>query len=169
MAPALCGSVIRNRRSLLAMGWTTVNVLTFLAFIFAISFAVDSASYGNDDDNAYGYNNNNNNNEDEDEYEEPQIAITSQAMSFAALWTAILAGLLAVFGTIVLGVVSPTGTYYACCAQSVHRTTPIGIGAFIGALFMFSNLTLVSAVIFGEFHVSCYFLLFAQYIRFFMN
>ena len=138
-----------------------MNILAFLAFIFAVSFAVDSASYGSDDDNLYGYNyndnnNNNNNNNMNNQWNEqqPSIAITSQAMTFAALWTAILAGILGVFGTMVLGVVSPTGTYYACCAQNVHRSTPVGIGAFIGALFMFANLTMVSAVIFGEFHVS---------------
>jgi len=142
-------------------------VLTFVAFIFALSFAYDSASYGNDDDNLYGYgygngenNNNNNNNNQNNEWvdDEPVIAITSQAMSFAALWTAIVASFLGVYGTVVLGVVSPNGTYYACCAQAVHRSTPVGIGAFIGSLFMFSNMTLVSAVIFGEFHVRDYYM-----------
>ena len=54
----------------------------------------------------------------------------------------------------VLVVVGIRGLYYTCCSSSVHRTTPLGIGSFIGALLMFANLTLVCSVLFGEFEVS---------------
>ena len=74
-------------------------------------------------------------------------------MSFAAFWTAVLASLLTVFGCVVLGWQSPTGQYYTCCSSNVHRTTPLSLGSFIGALIMFANLTLVCSVLFGEFEV----------------
>ena len=74
-------------------------------------------------------------------------------MAFAALWTAVLAGILGTFGTTLLGMVMPNGKYYWCCAGNVHRTTPLVLGSFIGALLMFSNLTLVCSVLFGEFEV----------------
>lgn len=83
-----------------------------------------------------------------------EIAVTSRAMAFAALWTAVLAALLSIFGTVVLGWQSPTGVYYTCCAPQVHRTTPLALGSFIGSLLMFANLTLVCSVLFGEFEVS---------------
>jgi hypothetical protein len=108
-------------------------------------------------DNDDGYNNNNYYNNEGDEEEEaemdPEVAVTSRAMAFAALWTAVLASLMTVFGTVVLGWQSPTGQYYTCCSSNVHRTTPLSLGSFIGALLMFANLTLVCSVLFGEFEV----------------
>jgi hypothetical protein len=92
--------------------------------------------------------------EQEREEEQAEAAVTSRAMAFAALWTAVLATLMAVFGAVVLGWQSPTGQYYTCCSPQVHRTTPLALGSFIGALLMFANLTLVCSVLFGEFEVS---------------
>jgi len=114
----------------------------------------------NEDNQYYNYNNNNENggegsqDEQENDGYDPEVAVTSRALAFSALWTGVLAALLSVFGTVILGWQSPTGQYYTCCSSSVHRTTPLGIGSFIGALLMFANLTLVCSVLFGEFQVS---------------
>jgi hypothetical protein len=157
MAPSLCGGTVSSRRGLLALLWSIVTLLTALAFIVALvfSFAAKTSSY---DDDSYNYNNNNNGGEAGAEQEEssssaPEMAVTSRAMAFAALWTAVLATLLSIFGTVILGWQSPTGEYFTCCSSQVHRTTPLALGSFIGALLMFSNLTLVCSVLFGEFEV----------------
>lgn len=62
----------------------------------------------------------------------------------------------------------PTGKYYACCSGNVHRMTPLSLGAFGGSLVMFANLTLVCAILFGEFEVSHFEIVFLvlQYSRF---
>mmetsp|Transcript_52606 Transcript_52606/g.77976 ORF Transcript_52606/g.77976 Transcript_52606/m.77976 type:complete len:240 (-) Transcript_52606:134-853(-) len=154
MAPALCASIVKSKRSLLALGWHFVSLLTLIAFIIAIAFAASGNNYSDYNNN----NNNNNNNNADDEVREDivEIAMTSKAMNFAALWTGILAICLSVWGTILLGVQSPTGQYYSCCSTSVHKTTTLSLGAFIGALVMFSNSTLVCSVLFGEFHIRDY-------------
>lgn len=74
-------------------------------------------------------------------------------MVFAAIWTAVLSGILVIYGTVILGIRMPTGKYYACCAGNVHRMTPLSLGAFGGSLLMFANLTLVCAILFGEFEI----------------
>jgi hypothetical protein len=150
MASSLCGNSIGSRRALLAALWSLVTILTFIAFLTALTFTLSARNlYKNDE-----YNNYYNNNEKEGEEEmDPEVAVTSRAMAFAALWTAVLASLLTVFGTVVLGWQSPTGQYYTCCSSNVHRTTPLSLGSFIGALIMFANLTLVCSVLFGEFEV----------------
>jgi len=79
--------------------------------------------------------------------------VTSRAMVFAAIWTAVLSGILVIYGTVILGIRMPTGKYYACCDSNVHRMTPLSLGAFGGSLLMFANLTLVCAILFGEFEV----------------
>jgi hypothetical protein len=76
-------------------------------------------------------------------------------MVFAAIWVAVLSGILVTCGTVILGIRMPiSGKYYACCRGNVHRMTPVSLGAFGGSLLMFSNLTLVFAILFGEFEVS---------------
>lgn len=151
--PALCGGHVSSRRGLLASLWTVVTLLTAMSFIVALIFTL-SAHDANNDDDEYENNNNNNNHNNENNEDETEMAVTSRAMAFCALWTAVLATLLAIFGTVVLGWQSPTGQYYTCCAAQVHRTTPLALGSFIGALLMFANLTLVCSVLFGEFEVS---------------
>jgi hypothetical protein len=151
MAPTLCGGAISSRRGLLASLWSLVIILTLVAFLAALVFAQSSGtananSYYNDDNNNGGH-------ENQQNEKNAQIAVTSRALAFSALWTAVLAALMAVFGTVILGWQSPTGLYYTCCSSSVHRTTPLGLGSFIGALLMFANLTLVCSVLFGEFEV----------------
>lgn len=144
-ADALCGGIVSTRRGLLASLWSLVTALTAVSFVVALLFTL-SARQDNSNDQYYA-----NNNADG---QDPVLAVTSRAMAFAALWTAVLASLLSIFGTVILGWQSPTGEYYTCCARQVHRTTPLALGSFIGALLMFANLTLVCSVLFGEFQVS---------------
>lgn len=141
---AICGDLVSSRRGLLAMLWSLVNILTFLAFLVALIFAITAKNADYAD---------NNDDEQEEQDLNAEIAVTSRAMAFAALWTAVLATLMGLFGTVILGFQSPTGQYYTCCSSGVHRTTPLGIGSFIGSLIMFANLTLVCSVLFGEFEV----------------
>jgi hypothetical protein len=117
-------------------------MLTFMAFVTSLVFALSS-----DDGSFYNYK------QQEGGEGEARVAVTSRALVFAAMWTAVLATLLAIFGTVVLGWQSPTGEYYTCCSPQVHKTTPIAVGSFIGSLIMFANLTLLCSVLFGEFEV----------------
>lgn len=152
----VCGSLVKSKRGLLALGWSIVVVVTFIAFVTALVFSVQNSNYTSNyaeedyenDDN--GQNNKNNN---KNAFSAVEIVVSSRAMAFAALWTAILATIMAIYGTIVLGVLSPSGTYYLCCSKSVHTTTPLSIGGFIGSLLMFANVTLVCSVLFSEFEV----------------
>jgi hypothetical protein len=148
--PSICGGAIDSKRGLLASLWAIIASLTAVAFLTALIFTLKNSSSA-DSYNEYQDNDNENNEVD------AEIAVTSRAMAFAALWTAVLATLLAIFGTVVLGWQSPMGLYYTCCSPQVHRTTPIALGSFIGALFMFANLTLVCSVLFGEFEVCSFY------------
>jgi hypothetical protein len=145
---SVCGPIVQSRRGLLAFVWSLVTFLTIIAFVVALAFTISAKNVDQYMDD---------NNQNEDDGNNVEVAVTSRAMAFAALWTAVLACLMAVFGTVILGVQSPTGQYYTCCAGNVHRTTPLGLGSFIGALLMFANLTLVCSVLFGEFEVSYFF------------
>ena len=153
-----------GKRSLLASLWSIMTILTATCFLTAFLFVLSTNNdeYYNQNNNDNGYNNNNENDKEggsQDEYNggsggnAQQVAVTSRALAFSILWTSVLAALLSVFGTVILGWQSPTGLYSTCCSSSVHRTTPLGIGSFIGALLMFANLTLVCSVLFGEFEV----------------
>jgi hypothetical protein len=152
MANTLCGSVVQSKRSLLALTWTIINVLAFFAFFIALAVALTAKNYYNNaNGNDYGYYG-----EGEDgqrEEGETTISMTSRAMAFVALWTALLSTGMGIYGTIVIGFVNPSGRYYWCCAQSVHATTQMSVGSFMGALLMYANLTLICAVLFGEFNV----------------
>ena len=159
-APSLCGGSLDSRRGLLASLWSFVVCLTSVAFIVALIFTL-SAKNSDEDYYSNYYNNNNGNKDGEGNYNDngeqeiaAEMAVTSRAMAFCALWTAVLATLMAIFGAVILGWQSPTGVYYTCCSPQVHRTTPLALGSFIGALLMFANLTLVCSVLFGEFDVS---------------
>lgn len=144
--------MIKSKRGLLALGWSIVVVLTFIAFVTALIFSVQNNSY-----TAYysedGNGDNDGKNKKKNAFSAVEIAVSSRAMAFAAVWTAILATVMAVYGTIVLGIQSPNGKYYICCSKSVHTTTPLSIGGFIGSLLMFANVTLVCSVLFSEFEV----------------
>ena len=134
-----------SMRGFLASLWSIVTILSAVSFLTAFIYAVstgDLDQYYNQDGSQDGGRDN------------PEVAVTSRALAFSASWAGVLAALLSVFGTVILGWQSPTGLYYTCCSTSVHQTTPLGIGSFIGALLMFANLTLVCSVLFGEFQVS---------------
>jgi hypothetical protein len=163
MSGALCGDSIGSKRGLLASLWFVLTILTAIAFLTAFIFAITTRPDDEDGDynGYYEYNNNaggqqgggNSQDEQQQGRTDPEVAVTSRALAFSALWTGVLAALMAVFGTVILGWQSPTGQYYTCCSGSVHRTTPLGLGSFIGALLMLSNLTLICSVLFGEFEV----------------
>lgn len=137
-----------SKRGFLASLWSLVTILSAISFLTAFVYALSTS----DEENNYNYNND----EGSQDEKEAEVAVTSRALAFSALWAGVLAALLSVFGTVILGYKSPTGLYYTCCNSSVHQTTPLGIGSFIGALLMFANLTLVCSVLFGEFHVSSF-------------
>ena len=137
-----------SKRGFLASLWSLVTILSAISFLTAFVYALSAS----EEENNYNYNNN----EESHDEQEAEVAVTSRALAFSALWAGVLAVLLSVFGTVILGYKSPTGLYYTCCSSSVHQTTPLGIGSFIGALLMFANLTLVCSVLFGEFHVSSF-------------
>lgn len=158
MAPALCGNLVKTKRTFLALGWTILNILTFVSFLIALLFALTS-NFNDKNDNYYNYQNNNE--EEQEEEGEMEKSVTSRAMAFTFLWVAFLSSLMGIYGTVVLGFVSPAfcfgqTKYYWCCRNSVHKTTPMVLGAFIGGLLLFANLTLVLSVLFGEFKISDY-------------
>lgn len=150
--PSLCGGALNSRRGLLASLWSIVVCLTTIAFLVALIFTLSAKNTG--DSNYNYYNGDANAGAGDDQVVHAEMAVTSRAMAFCALWTAVLATLMAIFGAVILGWQSPTGVYYTCCSAQVHRTTPLALGSFIGALLMFANLTLVCSVLFGEFDVS---------------
>jgi len=141
----------------MAAMWSIVNALTLVAFIVAFSFGM--APKNNVSEEYYYYNQENSGDKDDNDNDnqmDPELAVTSRALAFASMWTAVLAVLLSIFGTVILGWQSPTGQYYTCCSSQVHRTTPITLGGFVGALLMFANLTLICGAFFGEFEVRDY-------------
>lgn len=149
-AASVCGASVSSKRGLLASLWTLVTLLTAISFIVALIFTLSARDANrNYDDDQYAQQQQRNN----QQQNETEMAVTSRAMAFAALWTAVLATLMAIFGTVILGWQSPTGQYYTCCSSRVHKTTPLALGSFIGSLLMFANLTLVCSVLFGEFEV----------------
>jgi flagellar basal body-associated protein FliL len=162
MASSICGNLVKSKRTLLALGWLIVNVLAIISFSSALAFAlISTASSRNDQNNKY-YNDDGNQGDNENENEnanenDMEISVTSRAMAFTGLWTMVLSTLVGIYGTVILGFVSPFGgTYYWCCRNTVHKTTPMVLGSFIGALLMYANLTLVCSVLFGEFKVRDY-------------
>lgn len=142
MASTLC-MPSSSKRGLLASLWSLITLLTALSFLVALVFTLSAT-----DDGSSSYNDDGN-----DDESQPEMAVTSRAMAFAALWTAVLATLMGIFGTVMLGWQSPTGQYYLCCSSQVHRTTPLALGSFIGGLLLFANLTLLCSVLFSEFQV----------------
>lgn len=140
-----------SRRSLLAALWSIVGILTVTSFIIALLFARASSKYDYSQNGNYDW-------RDEDWMQRQRLAVSvsSRAMVFAAIWTAVLSGILVIAGTVTLGIFMPNGEYYTCCVGNVHRTTPLSLGAFGGSLLMFANLTLVCAILFGEFEVTSF-------------
>ena len=96
---SFCGDAISTKRGLLASLWSIVTMISAISFLTAFIIAMSSSN--EDGDNQY-YNYNNNNGEggsqDGGGYD-PEVAVTSRALAFSALWTGVLAALLSVFGT----------------------------------------------------------------------
>jgi hypothetical protein len=147
MSTSICDDILRSRRGLLALLWSIVSLVTFITFLIGLFFTFwsNSGALASSDDDV---------SEQNESEKEISLTVSSRAITFAAIWTAVLACLMSIFGTVILGFQSPTGQYYSCCASNVLRTSPLGLGSFIGALLMFANLTLVCSVFFGEFEVS---------------
>lgn len=84
----------------------------------------------------------------------PLLASTSSgAMTFVALYTMVLAVGLTLYGsTAIVGFTSFQGVYIAPCFPITNNKMKVGI--FGGAVVVFANLLMLSAVIFGEFRVS---------------
>ena len=180
-APSLCGSFLGSKRALLAFTWTLTTILTLVAFLASIAFIIQINShykylerinnYNDDNNNGNGNGNNQNNRymqEDEDGDEQhsqddkkeqnwyPLLAGTSSgAMTFVGVYTMFLSLALQFYGiTAIVGFTSLQGAYIAPCFPNRNR---LKIGIFGGAVVVFANSLLLTAVIFGEFRVSCCF------------
>lgn len=155
MAPTLCGKIVQSKRSFLAVTWTIVNLLVLLSYITAIlyTFTVPRLqSYQNNKNNNYYYNEENP--EKDREQQQQDRIFSSRSIIFAYSWTLVLSLIMALYGTVILGIASIfSGQYYWCCTHAVHKTTPLAIGGFIGSLLMYANMTLLCSVMFGEFNI----------------
>lgn len=163
MAPSVCGTLVQSKRSLLAVTWTFVNLLVLTAYVMAIVYTYTAPRIQNYNKNKYNnnpyyYGEEANREEDRQQQQQHQgMNYTSRAMIFAYLWTLVLSIIMALYGTVILGIASIfTGRYYWCCNHAVHKTTPFTIGGFIGSLLMYANLTLICSVLFGEFKIMDY-------------
>jgi hypothetical protein len=168
---------------MLAFTWTITTLFTFMAFLLAIAMVVQINSHyrylektNSYNDDMYNHNRRWLNEEEEEGEDEhsgdqnngsgdnqqdmnwyPLLAGTSSgAMTFVALYTMVLATGLSLYGsTAIVGFTSLRGVYIAPCFSYKSRLIT---GIFGGAVVVFANLLLLTAVIFGEFRVSlvCY-------------
>ena len=128
-----------SRRSLLAALWSIVGLLTLTSFVIAIVFAYANKKYIDDYENEYNYYNDywggSNDQQRQQQGGGSAISVTSRAMVFAAIWTAVLSGILVIYGTVILGIRMPiTGKYYACC---VSRSRLRGASFFLFVVYIF--------------------------------
>jgi hypothetical protein len=88
------------------------------------------------------------------EYLMQLASISSNSMTFVALYTMAMAVALSLFGsTAIVGFTSLRGDYIAPCF-STTGSSKLRLGIFGGAIVIFANLLLVCAVVFGEVRVS---------------
>lgn len=177
--PALCGSFLTSKRSLIALTWTVTTVLTWLAFLLALVLTIQIESHyrrmeryyqdyeGEDGQDRY-LNSQDNEQQEQgsqdnasgDKAEELYTFLAhthSGSMLFCALYTMCWALVLTFYGsTSIVGFTSLRGDYIAPCIPTNTRNASLRIGIFGGAIVMFANLLLVCAVIFGEFRVEDY-------------
>mmetsp|Transcript_33708 Transcript_33708/g.77792 ORF Transcript_33708/g.77792 Transcript_33708/m.77792 type:complete len:231 (-) Transcript_33708:580-1272(-) len=156
---SLCGSTIRHRRGMLALIWTLISFVTTISMGTAAVYSLVRRSndiYYSDDDQYQGQE------EGQDEHDKynsdssQRVAMTSEGLTFTAVWTALISLFVAIFGTIVLGFQGPR-QYYSCCSSNVMRTSQLTLGVFMGILVMFANLTLICSFIFREYMMSTQF------------
>lgn len=134
-----------------------MTIISASGYIITLGIALSNRKFNN----YYNNDDYNNNNGDEDgsgdqDYSNSQVSIASQAMLFSFAWTAISSLSLGIFGTMLLGVISPNGNLYSCCPSKIVKVSPMSMGTFIGALLMYANLTLVCAILFGQFNIRDY-------------
>lgn len=167
MAPALCGTILVDKRSLVAFTWTITNVVTLLAFIVALVLMIHVHTQyirlGAYYEEQYEYNRQYNNNQEGGEPESADreelefylqlSSMSSKSMTFVAVYTVFTAIVLNLYGTTaIVGFTSLQGVYIAPCFSS--STNPrLRRGIFGGAVIFFANLLLLCAVIFGEVRV----------------
>jgi hypothetical protein len=81
-------------------------------------------------------------------------SMQSGSLTFAAVYTVILATALALFGsTAVVGFTSLRGVFIAPCFSTSPGSSALRLGIFGGAVIFFANLLLVGAVVLGEVRV----------------
>ena len=180
MAPSLCGSFLADRRSLVALTWTLITVLTMLAFVGSAGMVIhwhtqykrmehyyeeqyEQSLYQHEQQQQQQQEGEEQQHGGSQDYErsreqyEAYIAlasIRSGTMTFAAIYTVIVALGLSLYGTTaIVGFTSLRGDYIAPCFSSGSSNLKMGI--FGGAVVFFANLLLVCAVIFGEVRVRC--------------
>lgn len=166
MAPVICKS-LKNKQSLLGLGWSLTSAASLVAFVTAT--ILSSLTYSNYknlaseygygvNQNAY-YDNNNNSGDGEggqsgDAGDEAELyhalgSVGSFSVIFAGLYTLLLSVALSCFGAMQVGFMLPTGKY----VEPTVEGNPKFLGFFLGALVLFSNMLLVTAVVLGEFQV----------------
>ena len=170
MTPSICGSFLGSKRALLAFTWTLTTIMTFVAFLTAVAFVLQinthyrylERTYGDgsngralEEREQHSQDNENNNNKAAAEAETnwyPILARTSSgAITFASIYIIILATALQIYGsTAIVGFTSLKGAYIAPCFPNRNR---LKIGILGGAVVVFANMLLLTAVIFGEFRV----------------
>lgn len=167
MTPSICGSFLRDKKSLVAFTWTLTTVFTVLAFIISIGLVVHThSSYNrleksyeeeweyqqaNDEDEGEGHS------ADREYYEYLQglSALQSHSLTFTAAYTMTVALALSLYGsTAIVGFTSLRGVYIQPCFSSPSQ---LKVGMFGGSIVFFANLLLVSAVVLGEVRVSIVF------------
>jgi len=176
-APALCGEFLSDKRSMVAFVWSVTTVLTIFAFATAIVLTVKVHThykylervYEGDDwyqanEAYYNYENNQEENNGEgsaDEKYRDQIResymllsqMSAKSVTFVAFYTMILATVLSMYGSMaIVGFTSLRGVYIAPCLPIGKNKLKVGI--FGGAIVVFANLLLVSAVVLGEIQVN---------------
>lgn len=167
--PALCGSFLSSKQSLVAFIWSVTTLLTLMAFILAIIMTIQinmqykymATMYARDDDYQYNnqgegeeqHNSQDNENDKESLLYSLMATTSSRSMTFVAVYTMALAVSLNLYGsTAIVGFTSLRGDYIAPCFSSEHSSMKVGI--FGGAIVIFANLLLLCAVVLGEFRVS---------------
>ena len=144
--------------------------MTFVAFLTAIAFVIQinshyrylersngdgSSGRALEDREQHSQDNGNNHDEEAAAGETnwyPILARTSSgAITFVSIYVIVLATALQIYGsTAIVGFTSLKGAYIAPCFPNRNR---LKIGILGGAVVVFANMLLLTAVIFGEFRV----------------
>ena len=162
MSPAVCGSVLVDKRSLVAFTWTITTVLTLLAFIVAVVLMVHvHARYKRLENyytEQYEYNMQYNDNDQSGDQERSadreeldyylQLAdMSSASITFVGVYTVAMAVALNMYGTTaIVGFTSLQGVYIAPCFSS-SANPRLRLGIFGGGIIFFANLLLLYSII----------------------